>query len=96
VINLAGLASEEARDSFVNRLQMPLFTFIKRKPSAIRDRRGAEFRPLRSGNRLQGERAVARRAGAQYGLGMIFATQTPKGIDNKIVSNGAQIPKAMG
>jgi hypothetical protein len=26
VINLAGLASEEARDSFVNRLQMSLFT----------------------------------------------------------------------
>jgi hypothetical protein len=33
VINLAGLASEEARDSFVNRLQMSLFTFIKRNPN---------------------------------------------------------------
>ena len=33
MINLAGLASEDARDSFVNRLQMSLFTFIKRNPS---------------------------------------------------------------
>jgi hypothetical protein len=33
VINLAGLASPEARDSFVNRLQMSLFTFIKDNPS---------------------------------------------------------------
>jgi hypothetical protein len=34
VINLAGLASEEARDSFVNRLQMSLFIFIKDNPSS--------------------------------------------------------------
>jgi hypothetical protein len=33
VINLAGLASEDARDSFVNPLQMSLFTFIKRNPN---------------------------------------------------------------
>src|SRR5580704_11300604 len=35
VINLAGLGSDEARQSFVNQLQMTLFTWIKQNPSPI-------------------------------------------------------------
>jgi len=34
VVNLSGLASDEARDSFVNQLQMTLFTWIKRNSSS--------------------------------------------------------------
>jgi len=52
VVNLAGLASEEARDSFINRLQMSLFTFIKRSPSPtgrlyVMDEAQTSFRPER-------------------------------------------------
>lgn len=90
VINLGGL-SDEARDSFVNRLQMSLFTFIKRNPSAT----GSLYVIDEAQNFAPSERSTACRESAlqlaaqarKYGLGMMFATQTPKGIHNKIVSN---------
>jgi hypothetical protein len=91
VINLAGLASEEARDSFVNRLQMSLFTFIKRYPSRtgrlyIVDE-AQNFAPSGKGTACKASALSLVAQARKYGLGMIFATQTPKGIDNKIVSN---------
>jgi hypothetical protein len=91
VINLSGLASEEARDSFVNRLQMSLFTFIKRSPSAtgrlyVVDE-AQNFVPSGSGTACKASALSLTAQARKYGLGMIFATQTPKGIDNKIVSN---------
>jgi hypothetical protein len=33
VINLSGLASDEAREDFINRLQMTLFGWVKKHPS---------------------------------------------------------------
>jgi DNA helicase HerA-like ATPase len=91
VINLSGLASEEARDSFVNRLQMALFTFIKRNPSP-RGRlyvidEAQNFAPSGAGTACKASTLSLVAQSRKYGLGMIFATQTPKGIDNKIVSN---------
>jgi len=91
VINLCGLASEEARDSFVNRLQMALFTFIKRNPSP-RGRlyvidEAQNFAPSGAGTACKASTLSLVAQSRKYGLGMIFATQTPKGIDNKIVSN---------
>jgi DNA helicase HerA-like ATPase len=91
VINLAGLASEEARDSFVNRLQMSLFTFIKRNPSRtgrlyVIDE-AQNFAPSGAGTACKASTLSLVAQARKYGLGMIFATQTPKGIDNKIVSN---------
>jgi hypothetical protein len=91
VINLAGLASAEARDSFVNRLQMSLFTWIKRHPSStgciyVLDE-AQNFAPSGSGTACKASALSLVAQARKYGLGMIFATQTPKGIDNKIVSN---------
>jgi DNA helicase HerA-like ATPase len=91
VINLSGLASEEARNSFVNRLQMSLFTFIKRRPSVtgrlyVVDE-AQNFVPSASGTACKASALSLVAQARKYGLGMIFATQTPKGIDNKIVSN---------
>jgi hypothetical protein len=91
VINLAGLASEEARDSFINRLQMSLFTFIKRNPSPtgrlyVIDE-AQNFVPSGAGTACKASALSLVAQARKYGLGMIFATQTPKGIDNKIVSN---------
>lgn len=90
VINLSGLPSDTAREDFVNRLQMTLFGWIKSHPSAgllyVVDE-AQNFLPsgkatlsLSSGNKLF---AQARK----YGLGMIIATQGPKDINNRIVSN---------
>jgi hypothetical protein len=91
VINLCGLASEEARDSFVNRLQMSLFTFIKRNPSRTGRLYAMDeaqnFAPSGAGTACKGSALSLAAQARKYGLGMIFATQAPKGIDNKIVSN---------
>jgi len=91
VINLSGLASDAAREDFVNRLQMTLFGWIKKNPSTtgllyVIDE-AQTFLPsqkpaisLSSGIKLV---AQARK----YGLGMIIATQAPRGIHNQVVSN---------
>jgi DNA helicase HerA-like ATPase len=91
VINLAGLVTEDARDSFVNRLQMSLFTFIKRNPSPtgllyVIDE-AQNFAPSGAGTACKASAVSLAAQARKYGLGMIVATQTPKGIDNKIVSN---------
>jgi hypothetical protein len=91
VINLTGLASEEARDSFVNRLHMSLFTFIKRNPNPtgclyVIDE-AQNFAPSGAGTACKASALSLAAQARKYGLGMMFATQTPKGVDNKIVSN---------
>jgi uncharacterized protein DUF87 len=91
VINFSGLASDEAKQSFVNQLQMSLFTWIKRHPSPtgrllVLDE-AQNFAPsMKTTPCKESTLALAAQA-RKYGLGMIFATQTPTGIDNKIVSN---------
>jgi hypothetical protein len=91
VINFSGLADDEARQSFVNRLQMALFTWIKRKPSPtgrlyVLDE-AQNFAPSQKITPCKESTVSLAAQARKYGLGMILATQTPKGIDNKIVSN---------
>jgi len=91
VINLAGLASDEARQSFVNQLQMALFTWIKQNPSPsgrlyVLDE-AQNFAPSQKVTPCKGSTLSLVAQARKYGLGMIFATQMPKGIDNAIVSN---------
>lgn len=91
VINLSGLGSDEAKQAFVNQLQMTLFTWIKQHPSPT----GRLYVLDEAQNFVPSSRAVASLASAsaltaqarKYGLGMIFATQHPKGIANGIISN---------
>ena len=83
VINFSGLSSDEARQSFVNQLQMSLFTWIRRKPS----RRGRlyvldeaqSFRPLPKVDALQGEHRVARRPSPQVRAGHDLRHAGPEG-----------------
>jgi hypothetical protein len=91
VINLAGLGSNEARQSFVNQLQMTLFTWIKQNPSLtgclyVLDE-AQNFAPSQVGTACKASALSLVAQARKYGLGMIFATQLPKGIDNAIVSN---------
>jgi Zonular occludens toxin (Zot) len=79
-----------ARDSFVNRLQMSLFTFIKRNPNPtgclyVIDE-AQNFAPSGAGTACKASALSLAAQARKYGLGMMFATQTPKGVDNKIVS----------
>ncbi len=91
VINLSGLASDALKQAFVNRLNMTLFSWIKQHPSPT----GRLYALDEAQNYApsQARTACSRSTNAlvaqarKYGLGMIFATQHPKGIDNAIVSN---------
>lgn len=90
VINFSGLG-EEARQSFVNQLQMSLFSWIKQHPSPsgrlyVLDE-AQNFAPSQTQTPCkESVRSLVAQA-RKYGLGMILATQLPKGIDNGIVSN---------
>lgn len=91
VINFAGLTSDEAKQSFVNQLQMTLFTWIKQNPSptgrlyVIDEAQNFAPSQVRTACKSSALSLVAQ--ARKYGLGMVFATQLPKGIDNAIVSN---------
>jgi hypothetical protein len=91
VINLAGLGGDNARQSFVNQLQMMLFTWIKQHPSPtgrlyVLDE-AQNFAPSQVGTACKASALSLAAQARKYGLGMIFATQLPKGIDNAAVSN---------
>jgi hypothetical protein len=91
VVNLAGLGSDSARQSFVNQLQMTLFTWIKQNPSPtgrlyVLDE-AQNFAPSQVATACKRSALSLAAQARKFGLGMIFATQLPKGIDNAIISN---------
>jgi hypothetical protein len=96
VISLVGLPGDDTRQSFVNQLQMDLFAWIKRHPAGDRPLLGLlvmdeaqTFAP--SGTMTactQSTLALASQA-RKYGLGLIFATQAPKNLHNRIPGNAA-------
>jgi hypothetical protein len=96
VISFVGLTSDAQRQGFVNQLQMALFAWIKRNP--------AGDRPL-GGLFVMDEAQTLAPSGAQtactastlalvsqarkYGLGLVFATQAPRGLHHYIPGNSA-------
>jgi hypothetical protein len=96
VISLAGLPDESQRQGFVNQLQMALFAWIKGHPAGDRPLGGLfvmdEAQTLAPSGALtactQSTLALASQA-RKYGLGLIFATQAPKNIHNRIVGNAS-------
>ncbi|WP_432987405.1 ATP-binding protein [Dactylosporangium sp. CA-233914] len=94
VISLAGLSSDEQRQSFVNQLQMALFAWIKRNPAGDRPLGGlfvmdeAQTLAPASGSTPCTASTIALASQARkYGLGLVFATQAPKGLHNQISGN---------
>lgn len=94
VISFVGLGSEEQRQSFVNQLQMALFAWIKRNPAGDRPLGGlfvmdeAQTLAPSSGNTPCTASTIALASQARkYGLGLVFATQAPKGLHNQISGN---------
>jgi hypothetical protein len=96
VISLVGLPSEGMRQSFVNQLQMALFAYIKKHPAGDRPLLGLfvmdEAQTLAPSGAMtactQSTLALASQA-RKYGLGLVFATQSPKGLHNRIPGNAA-------
>lgn len=96
VISMIGLTSEQQREGFVNQLQMALFAWIKRNPAGDRPLGGLlvmdeaqNFAPSgRSTISLRSTLALSSQA-RKYGLGLVYATQSPKGLHNYIPGNAA-------
>lgn len=96
VINLAGLTTDEQKQSFVNQLQMGLFSWIKKNPAGDRPLGGLfvmdeaqNFAPSdRTTAATHSTLALASQA-RKYGLGLVFATQAPKGLHNRIAGNAS-------
>lgn len=96
VISMVGLPSDEQRQSFVNQLQMALFAWIKKNPAGERPLGGLfvmdEAQTLAPSGAMtactQSTLALASQA-RKYGLGLVFATQAPKGLNNRIPGNAA-------
>ena len=94
VISLIGLPFEEQRQSFVNQLQMALFSWIKKHPAGDRPLGGLlvmdEAQTLAPAGRTtpstQSTLQLASQA-RKYGLGLLFATQAPRGLHNQIPNN---------
>lgn len=94
VISFVGLPAEEQRRNFVNQLQMELFAWIKRHPAGDRPL-GALFvmdeaqTVAASGTLTTSARStiVLASQARKYGLGLLFATQAPKGLHNQVVGN---------
>src|SRR5215471_20737194 len=82
------------RQSFVNQLEMALFAYIKKHPAGDRPLLGLfvmdEAQTLAPSGAMtactQSTLALASQA-RKYGLGLVFATQAPKGLHNRIPGN---------
>jgi hypothetical protein len=96
VISLIGLSNDDQRAGFVNQLQMALFAWIKRNPAGDRPLGGLlvmdeaqNFAPSgRTTAATQSTLALSSQA-RKYGLGLVFATQMPRGLHNHIPGNAA-------
>jgi hypothetical protein len=97
VISFIGLPSNEQRQSFVNQLQMSLFAWIKQHPAGDRPLGGLyvmdeaqTLAPSGAMTACTGSTLALASQARKYGLGLVFATQSPRGIHNRIVGNAAR------
>ena len=94
VVSLIGLPTDDLRQSFISQLQLALFKWVKKNPAGDRPLGGLfvmdEAQTIAPADRSTPCRdstlALASQA-RKYGLGLLFATQAPKGIHNQIRGN---------
>ena len=96
VISMIGLTSPQQREGFVNQLQMALFAWIKRNPAGDRPLGGLlvmdeaqNFVPSVGNTACAASTLALSSQARKYGLGLVFATQAPRGLHNHIPGNSA-------
>ena len=94
VISLVGLPNDEQRQHFVNQLQMALFAWVKKHPAGDRPLGGLfvmdeaqTFAPSAGRTATTDSTLALASQARKYGLGLVFATQAPKGLHNQITGN---------
>jgi DNA helicase HerA-like ATPase len=88
--------TDDQRQSLVNQLQMALFAWIKKNPAGDRPLGGLfvmdEAQTLAPSGAMTACTLSTLTLASQarkYGLGLVFATQAPKGLHNQISGNAA-------
>ncbi|MDV3126292.1 DUF87 domain-containing protein [Mycobacterium sp. 21AC1] len=94
VISMVGLTNDQQREGFVNQLQMALFAWIKRNPAGDRPLGGLlvmdeaqNFAPSTHTTACTHSTLALSSQARKYGLGLVFATQAPRGLHNHIPGN---------
>jgi DNA helicase HerA-like ATPase len=94
VVNFVGLPADEQRQGFVNQLQMALFAWVKAHPAGDRPLGGLFVMDEAQTLAPSGEMTACTKStltlasqARKYGLGLLFATQAPKGLHNRIPGN---------
>ncbi|OLF08248.1 helicase HerA domain-containing protein [Actinophytocola xanthii] len=98
VISFVGLRTEEQRQSFVNQLQLELFSWVKEHPAGDRPLGGllvmdeAQTLAPAVGTTPSTQSTLMLVAQARkYGLGLVFATQAPKALHNRVPGNASTV-----
>jgi len=96
VISMIGLPHDREKQGFVNQLQMALFSWIKRHPAGERPLGGMfvmdeaqNFAPSTGSTPCTQSTLALSSQARKYGLGLVFATQSPRGLHNNIPANAA-------
>ncbi|PPK64828.1 DUF87 domain-containing protein [Actinokineospora auranticolor] len=94
VINFIGLPTEEQRQGFVSQLQLEVFAWLKRNPAVDRPLGGlivmdeAQTIAPSAGWTASTQSTILLASQARkYGLGLVLATQAPKGVHNQVTGN---------
>lgn len=96
VISCIGLPNDDQRQTFVNQLQLALFSWIKRNPARDRPLGGLfvldeaqTFVSSRTTTASTQSTLTLASQARKYGLGMVYATQAPKALHNVVSGNAA-------
>jgi len=94
VISFIGLPSDEQRQGFVSQLQLEVFAWIKRNPEVDRALGGLfvmdeaqTIAPSGAWTASTQTTILLASQARKYGLGLLLATQAPKGLHNQVTGN---------
>jgi hypothetical protein len=98
VISFVGLRTDEQRQGFVNQLQLELFAWIKSNPAGDRPLGGLfvmdeaqTLAPAGVSTPSTHSTLMLVAQARKYGLGLVFATQAPKALNNRIPGNSTTL-----
>lgn len=94
VISFVGLPSDEQRQGFISQLQLEVFAWIKQNPAVDRPLGGLmvmdEAQTIAPSGQVTASTQTTILLASQarkYGLGLVLATQAPKGVHNQVTGN---------
>ncbi|USX52321.1 ATP-binding protein [Lentzea sp. HUAS12] len=94
VISFVGLPSDEQRQGFISQLQLEVFAWIKRNPASDRPLGGLMVMDEAQTIAPSGQATASTQTtillasqARKYGLGLVLATQAPKGVHNQVTGN---------